>query len=268
MQKDIKLEDITIYGGTQTRAATNDEAVVHYAERMEAGDVFPPLVVFFDGSKYWLADGFHRFLAAKRNEVVEVIAEVQPGGRTDALEHALGANATNGLYRSNADKRHAVEIALEEWAEKSNGALAEICAVSVEFVRKIRNNSRPVPPASVTGRDGKQYPAQVERQPRGESSEGGGGGGGKKGKKEAGPTGGTRADLENTAMEMERKGEMDGPLGGVYIAPSTGAVACAREAIETLEKIARSDPDWERAVAMVASWLAENQTREEEKEID
>src|SRR5690625_7850772 len=99
----IKLEEISIYGGTQTRAATNDEAIVHYAEEMEDGTQFPPITVFFDGSKYWLADGFHRSLAAKQNGNEEILAEDHETSRTKHMEQGLGTKATTGRRRTAVD---------------------------------------------------------------------------------------------------------------------------------------------------------------------
>jgi hypothetical protein len=32
---------------------------------MAAGAVFPPIVVFFDGAEYWLANSFQQIIAAK-----------------------------------------------------------------------------------------------------------------------------------------------------------------------------------------------------------
>lgn len=192
--QEISLAAINIYGGTQARVQTTDDAVESYADEMTQGAVFPPIVVYFDGATHWLADGFHRFLAAKRIERTAILAEVYEGGRTDALRHALGANATNGVYRNNADKRNAVEIALEEWPDRANPVISEICRVSADLVRRCRTemgkSGRLERRETVTGRDGKEYPAQIERQPRGKTerssseesgnSGGGGGGGGQK----------------------------------------------------------------------------------------
>jgi len=218
---EISLEAINIYGGTQARVQTTDDAVESYADEMAQGAVFPPIVVYFDGATHWLADGFHRFLAAKRIERTSILAEVHEGGRTDALRHALGANATNGVYRNNADKRNAVEIALEEWPDRANPVLADICRVSADLVRRCRTemagSGRLERRETVTGRDGKEYPAQIERQPRGkterssseESGGGGGGGGFSKGKGDGGALGGSGIELEREAREMIRKGEIN-----------------------------------------------------------
>lgn len=133
---ELSLETINIQGGTQARVRTTDEAIESYAEEMNQGTVFPPIIVYFDGATHWLADGFHRYLAAKRIGRTSILAEINAGGRSDALRHALGANATNGVYRTNDDKRNAVEIALEEWPDLANPVIAEICRVSVELVRR------------------------------------------------------------------------------------------------------------------------------------
>ena len=241
-RQNLALNLIDIYGGTQTRVATNDDAIESYAEEMARGAAFPPITVYFDGSAHWLADGFHRYLATKRNGGTHIDAEVQPGSRTDALKHALGANAANGLYRTNADKRHVAEIALCEWPDLSNAFLAEICRVSDELLRQVRkeltSTGRIARPERVTGRDGKEYSVGIERQPRGQaersSSEGkagerdeelggaggpalkdgsggggGGGGGFAKGKGDPGATGGSINELEVEARSMIRKGEMN-----------------------------------------------------------
>lgn len=221
--QEIPLAQINVYGGTQARLKTNDDAIESYADEMTQGALFPPIQVYFDGTTYWLADGFHRYLAAKRIERPAITAEVQPGGRADALRHALGANATNGVYRNNADKRNAVEIALEEWPDRANPYLAEICKVSTDLVRRTRaalTQAGRLPAAeTVTGRDGKEYPAAIERQPRGknekrssEGAEGGGGGAGggfRPGKGDGGSLGGSNLELESEARAMIRKGEMN-----------------------------------------------------------
>lgn len=219
--QEVPLESINIYGGTQARLKTTDEAVESYADEMTQGAVFPPIVVFYDGATHWLADGFHRFLAAKRIERTAILAEVREGGRTDALRHALGANATNGVCRTNADKRNAIEIALEEWPDRANPVIAEICRVSADLVRRVRQelaqSGRIQTRETVTGRDGKEYPAAIERRPRGKTeassadreSGGGRGGGLARGKGDGGALGGTGVELEREAREMIRKGEIN-----------------------------------------------------------
>jgi hypothetical protein len=129
-------------GGTQMRAGLNEETAGEYAEELRRGAVFPPVVVFFDGTVYWLGDGFHRvrayFLAHGEEAVVP--CEVRPGTRRDAVLCAAGANAVHGLRRTNADKRRAVEALLrdEEWGQWSDREIARRCHVSHNFVSELR----------------------------------------------------------------------------------------------------------------------------------
>lgn len=137
----LKLSDITLDNEIQSRQQLNQEVITEYAEAMKQGATFPPVVVFYDDSKYWLADGFHRVSAKKSIDECMIVAEVQSGSRRDAILFAAGANSAYGLQRSNADKRRAVEKLLHdsEWNKWSDNAIAKKCGVSNTFVGKLRH---------------------------------------------------------------------------------------------------------------------------------
>jgi hypothetical protein len=134
----INLQEINLSRGTQTREAINEETVAEYAECMKTGSIFPPVVVFHDGSGYLLADGFHRVLAAKRAGLNEIEAEIKTGTRDDALLFSLSANNKHGLRRTNADKRHCIKLALATWPEWSDRRIANICGVSPDTIGRVR----------------------------------------------------------------------------------------------------------------------------------
>ena len=260
----LSLDLIDVYGGTQARVKTNDDAIESYAEEMANGAVFPPISVYYDGATYWLADGFHRYLAAKRIQLPSILAEIQPGGRSDALKHALGANATNGVYRNNADKRNAVEIALEEWTDRANTVIADICKVSPELVRMRRSEltkaGKIVRPEKVTGRDGKEYPAQMEHEPRGKeearSSDGaeGGGGGRPQGKGEGpGGFGGSNMELEREARQMIRRGEIN-PFE-LKTLTTANAHDYAATVINLLVTMKPADPQRREGLLRIKRWV-------------
>lgn len=138
--KKISLANIRVNGGTQSRAGINDDVVSDYAEAMQEGAEFPPLVVFFDGSTYWLADGFHRYEAASQAQQWEVMADIRQGTQRDAILHSVGANASHGLRRTNDDKRRAVLTLLndEKWGAWTDREIARQCSVSHPFVAKLR----------------------------------------------------------------------------------------------------------------------------------
>lgn len=136
----VCIADIRVNGGTQSRANINRDAVADYAEAMEGGAQFPPVVLFYDGDAYWLADGFHRYEAYARAGVNDVPAEIRQGTQRDAILFSVGANAAHGLRRTNEDKRRAVMVLLNdlEWSKWSNREIARQCSVSEYLVRDAR----------------------------------------------------------------------------------------------------------------------------------
>lgn len=161
----LKLEDLNTRN-LQTRAALNEDTVADYAEAMERGDKFPAVTVFTDGAEYYLADGFHRVEALRRIGKKVVVAELQDGDFKAALLYALKANSTHGLRRTNADKRHALEMAWnarEELfgGEPSNALLAETCGVTDRWVRSWRNEqgrNHSAPVKSENAQNGEEAP--------------------------------------------------------------------------------------------------------------
>lgn len=145
--KKLNINAIRIDGGTQSRVEISMEAVSEYAEAIKDGIEFPAVVVFHDGADHWLADGFHRYHAHKQAGKASILAEVRSGTVRDAILHSLGANASHGLRRTNADKRKAVAAMLAdtEWASWSDRKIADACGVSHPFVANLRK-----PPEVVT----------------------------------------------------------------------------------------------------------------------
>mgnify|MGYP000181933533 CR=1 FL=1 len=119
------------------------ETISDYAEAMKQGDQFPPVVVFNDGSNYWLADGFHRIYAARDIGLEEIDAEVREGSIHDARWFAVGANNRHGARPTNEDKRSAVQLALEDekLSQLSDREIARQCHVSNGFVSRLRRDS-------------------------------------------------------------------------------------------------------------------------------
>ena len=102
----IALSDIQD-GGAQMRVEMKPDVVREYADDMADGAIFPPVIVYFDGTDYWLGDGFHRVEAARKLERETINAEVRDGDVRQAVLHGIGSNASHGLRRTQADKRTA-----------------------------------------------------------------------------------------------------------------------------------------------------------------
>jgi len=140
----VSIDSIRIDGGTQTRELINETAVAQYTEDLLNGCIFPPIEIFDDGVHKWLVDGFHRLFAHKRADYKEIEVNVHQGTLRDAQFYALGVNDKHGLQRTNADKRKAVKIALDdlEWQDLSDIKLGKICNVSPTFVAKCKKEAK------------------------------------------------------------------------------------------------------------------------------
>ena len=138
--KSLRLDQLRLDGGTQPRIMINEKVVDEYAELCRDGHEFPPVTVFFDGATHWMSDGFHRYHASKRSGKEEIAAEIHIGTQRDAILHSVGANATHGLRRTNADKRKAVLTLLkdEEWLQWTDSEIARKCNVNQATVTRHR----------------------------------------------------------------------------------------------------------------------------------
>lgn len=139
--KNIALDLIRIDGGTQPRAELNQDVIQDYAQDMLLDVVFPAIILFYDGSDYWLADGFHRYHAAKQICREAIDADVRQGTRRDAVLYSVGTNSAHGLRRTNADKRQAIKTLLrdEEWVKWSDSEIARRTSTSHTLVGQLRN---------------------------------------------------------------------------------------------------------------------------------
>ncbi len=143
-RQSVPLDQIVIAEGIQQRATGLDQATVsEYADVLRGSDAwpFPPVVVFAgDEQRYILADGFHRYAAARQTECQSIPADVMSGTERDALLFAVGANADHGLRRKNEDKRRAITSMLEHpsFGISSDSWIAQKCRVSNHLVAKVR----------------------------------------------------------------------------------------------------------------------------------
>ena len=163
----IKLTDIRCDSGTQCRSGVSEETVSDYADRMQSGDTFPPVVLFSDGNEYHMADGFHRCLAANRNGADELSAVIHQGTAQDALWYGLGSNRVNGLRLSPGDKRRAVELAVDRFPNKSQQEIADHVGCSQQYVGKVKGDVTPscnVPPTRKDSK-GRNQPTRHNPKP-------------------------------------------------------------------------------------------------------
>lgn len=141
----MKLNQLTLDGGTQSRVKIIQEAVDEYAEALKNGSRFPPVLVYYDGIKYYLTDGYHRFFAHQKAGMRDIDVTIVNGTLRDAILRSKSVNAENGRHRTNEDKRNAVQGMLDdfEWQFWNNAEIAKACRVSVTLVEAVRNGVKP-----------------------------------------------------------------------------------------------------------------------------
>lgn len=171
----LKLDAIRLDGGTQFRKSINQDTVKEYKERMLDDVVFPPLQVVFDGTHYWLWDGFHRYFAIKAMGLKTAECKVTEGTLQDAKRLARKANAHHGMARDYETKRNAVLDAIED-PDNENASAREIarqCEVSHPFVLNIMKGdkktgnvtTKPSKETQTSGNVTTQEPVEVDPKP-------------------------------------------------------------------------------------------------------
>jgi hypothetical protein len=138
--RSLELGKIRLDGGTQARMEMNQEAIEDYTEVLKHGGKLPDITVFFDAANYWLADGFHRYHAHEHAGLVTISCDIKEGTLREAILYAVSANDKHGLRRTNADKRRAVELLLNdtEWRSWSDREIGRRCGVDHKTVAAIR----------------------------------------------------------------------------------------------------------------------------------
>lgn len=151
----------------QPRLENRDEVIADYAERMLAGDAFPPVRARFDGSDYYLSNGFHRRAAAVKANVETIPVRVRPGDLLSAIEDSCAANADHGIRREPGDKKRAVLAILavdrQRGIERGNRAVADHCGVTPQFVGKVRASTKQFQPQKDASTDQSSLPDQPFR---------------------------------------------------------------------------------------------------------
>lgn len=180
-----KIEPIAITklirsSALQPRVKLDSETIADYASKMHrekgrtgfvinpmSGERWKNIIVYTDGEKYWLADGFHRVAAAEKRGHQLFQAEIRQGVKRDAFIYSLGANEDHGLKRNSRDKRTLIQKAVSdpELRNLSSRDLQDILKISHTHINNVRNemiNDGAIPALTeVKGTDGKLYPVNA-----------------------------------------------------------------------------------------------------------
>jgi hypothetical protein len=189
----------------QLRATISDERIAYFREQMAAGVEFPPVDAYWDGTNLWLADGFHRYLAYKRDGADALWVDVHHGSVQDALVWSYRANSSHGEPLRAPERRAALKRIEAQCRGVSARVLAKRLGVHSTTIDRLRagriaddraaraqaaadrraaqdaasaapgaafaapGESAPDAPPRVVGADGKAYP---EKPARGDATNG------------------------------------------------------------------------------------------------
>jgi hypothetical protein len=147
----IAINHINLNGGTQTREKLDDDHISRLVEQIDSGHELPPISLTFDGSCYWLTDGFHRVSAHRLAGKLKIDSIVSQGTQRDAVLKSLSSNATHGLPRSRGDLKRAVLRMLldDEWGQWADRRIADTCAATVGYVKRLRLETLPTIPGII-----------------------------------------------------------------------------------------------------------------------
>ena len=103
---DLPLQRLAVDQTLHARSSVSTRAIRRLQEAAASGEELPPVVAFQQSpdEPCWLADGFLRFYAARRDGRETIPVEIRPGGQREAYVHACGANAEHGLPRTRDDR--------------------------------------------------------------------------------------------------------------------------------------------------------------------
>jgi len=176
--QELELDLIVSDDELKVRVEINQETVHDYYEAMATEEdvkKFPPPTVYFDGCRYWLADGHHRYWAAFRRGYKKMTVKVIDGSHDDAILAAVKLNAQNGLRFNDGDWEKIIPLisGKNQWKDWTNRRLAEELKCSEITIRRHRpENSVATGVATEKrqGKDGKMYKATKSKKPKTDSA--------------------------------------------------------------------------------------------------
>ena len=142
----VKLWDRSL----QVRGGIDPEKVERYREIIrENGGYMDPCRVFTEeiggDGPHWIADGFHRIAAYEAEGALKIPFTIKVGDEEKAFVFALGENGHHGAQMTNAEKRHAANMAVVHpiVGNKTDVEIAKLIGCSASLVSDCRRGETP-----------------------------------------------------------------------------------------------------------------------------
>jgi ParB-like chromosome segregation protein Spo0J len=162
----LSIEELLALERFQVRTCENRATITHYAARILAGDVFPPILVAQLPDRKVLIDGHHRLAAYAMAKSTNIRIRYVTLCESDLLESAISANSAHGLPLSRAERRSFASRLLAAAPGKSNREIAKMTGVDEKTIRRLRlapATRHEKLPAKLTDANSKLAPSFSER---------------------------------------------------------------------------------------------------------
>jgi len=166
----LSLRAITVDPELQSRVETDIEHCRFLSGELEICGELKPILVYFDGKKYWLANGFHRFTVYKKAGRDAINAIIVQGTRRDAMIESCKVNDDASKGKTKEDKEKSVKMLLSdpEWFGRSDKTIGVHCGIGGITVRRYRleycQNARLELPETTSRSDGRVVPYTNSRK--------------------------------------------------------------------------------------------------------
>lgn len=136
----IPISEITVDSSLQPRNGLNKDKLTEYSKILLDISDFDPVDLFYDGSIYWLADGFHRVEVYRKASKSHIPAAVHEGTRRDAILFGIERNTKHGLGLCLKERKNAARRLLldSEWSLWSNNQIGKICSIDHKTVQRLK----------------------------------------------------------------------------------------------------------------------------------
>lgn len=169
----LNIDQIVCDAELKVRVEIDEATVDDYFNVMETEDdvkKFPKPTVYFDGWRYLLVDGYHRYLAVLRRQYKTMTVEVIDGTKDEAILAAVRLNMNHGLRFKDGDWEKIITMisTKEQWKNWTNRRLAEVLNCGETTIRRYRPEHSVAPGGATEkrqGKDGKMYKTKKDKKP-------------------------------------------------------------------------------------------------------
>ena len=137
---ELPIADIVEDQSVLPRIAAEDNETLECYVDIKRRLKMKPVLVVFDGKKYWLADGTYRNRADRKLGTEKIECEIVEGTKDDAIWYATGANAKHGLPLTKPQKRKAVDALLRiaKFARLTDTRIADHVGCTLDMMNTAR----------------------------------------------------------------------------------------------------------------------------------